>query len=392
MVRPPFHLNDIFSRRGSIIFLVLAAAVAIIEIALYLYFSSRPLSGPVLSVPVPSASLAPIPLGSPEVSKLSGSLATLPASSDITVLLLGYGGGLHDGTYLTDSLIVINVKPDSKVVNIISIPRDLYASIPVDWDYSKDSKINAAYAIGVDDTNYPNKRPQFRGPGGGGNLAKYVVGQVIGIPVKYFVSVNFSKFVSGIDLLGGLEVNNPVAFEDDFYPVPGRENETCGFTEQQIADFKSKYSDFNLERQFTCRYEKLHFDKGPVKIDGATTLKYVRSRHSAQWGSDFARSIRQQAVLAAIKDKVFSLKILDKANPLFQKLIQSVRTDITPDAIGKYLTSADITSTYKVNNIYLTDQNVLVNGVGLGGAYVLLPKSGKGNFTGIQQFVKDNSK
>lgn len=382
----------IFANKFFRISLVVAAIIiAIAEVSLYVYFSRRTLPGPALSEVVSSPTPVPVDVGEPQTSKLSGSLSNIPASNDTNVLLLGYGGGTHDGTYLTDSLTLLNINPDKKRINVISIPRDLYVSIPVDWDFARDSKINAAYSIGLDDRSFPNKRPQFRGTFGGGNLAKYVVSQVTGMPVGYYISVDFSKFVSSIDILGGISVNNPVAFEDNFYPISGQENNTCSLTDQQIADLKTKYSDFNLEKQFTCRYEQLKFAQGPVQMDGATTLKYVRSRHSAQWGSDFARSQRQQAVLAAIRDKVFSLNILDKANSVFQNLVKSVRTDITSDVLTKFLASVKDASQYKVNNIYLTDQNVLSNAVGAGGAYILIPKTGKGNFTGIQQYIKDNS-
>jgi len=50
-------------------------------------------------------------------------------------------------------------------------------------------------------------------------------------------------------------------------------------------------------------------------MDGVTALKYVRSRHAiGAEGSDFARSKRQEKVVGAFKDKIFSLDVL--LNPL----------------------------------------------------------------------------
>jgi polyisoprenyl-teichoic acid--peptidoglycan teichoic acid transferase len=314
------------------------------------------------------------------------------AKTDINVLLLGYGGEGHDGGSLSDSITLANIKPDTKTVNLISIPRDLYVAIPVDWNNKKSFKINAAYAIGGDERTYPNKKPEFRGTDGRGNLVKYVVGEVAGMDIDYFVSINFTKYKEVIDLVGGLDVNNPYPFEDRFYPVKGLENETCGLTPEEISDYHLKYSGFELESKFTCRYEVLKFDKGMVKMDGETALKYVRSRHSDNYGGDFYRSERQHAVILALKDKIFSLNILNKTNSIFQKLAASVSTDIKIDSIEELIKPLGNIKNYKINHIYITDQNMLINAKSSAGAYILIPKAGEGNYEDIQKFIKDNSK
>jgi len=310
----------------------------------------------------------------------------------INVLLLGYGGKGHDGGSLTDSITLANIKPDKKTVNLISIPRDLYVAIPIDWDNRKSFKINAAYAIGGDERTYPNKKPEFRGAEGRGNLAKKIIGEVTGLYVDYFVAINFTKYKEVIDLIGGLEVINPYPFEDKFYPVKGLENETCGFTPEQIADYHSKYTGFELESKFTCRYEILKFDKGQVKMDGETALKYVRSRHSVNYGGDFYRSERQHAVILALKEKIFSLNILNKTNAIFQKLAGSINTDIKIDSIEEIIKPLGNIKDYKINHIYITDQNMLINAKSSAGAYILIPKAGEGNYKDIQKYIKDDSK
>ena len=59
-------------------------------------------------------------------------------------------------------------------------------------------------------------------------------------------------------------------------------------------------------------------------LDGSTALKFVRSRHST---SDFDRSIRQQLVIAAVKDKLFSLDALTSPKKL-QSLYSSVADNV----------------------------------------------------------------
>src|SRR5258708_35841244 len=51
-------------------------------------------------------------------------------NSSFNILLLGYGGGNHDGAYLTDSIVIVNIIPQQKKITLISIPRDIWVKIP----------------------------------------------------------------------------------------------------------------------------------------------------------------------------------------------------------------------------------------------------------------------
>src|SRR3989344_2614292 len=42
------------------------------------------------------------------------------------ILLLGYAGGNHAGTYLTDTMIVMHVNKKTKKALLVSLPRDLW--------------------------------------------------------------------------------------------------------------------------------------------------------------------------------------------------------------------------------------------------------------------------
>ena len=105
--------------------------------------------------------------------------ATLPPTPIVdtpdtfNILLLGYGGAGHSGGGLTDSITLANVDTKEKTATLVSIPRDLWIALPVDYDNKQNYKINAAYAIGGDDNKYPNKKPVYQGEDGGGELAKY---------------------------------------------------------------------------------------------------------------------------------------------------------------------------------------------------------------------------
>lgn len=122
-------------------------------------------------------------------------------------------------------------------------------------------------------------------------------------------------------------------------------------------------------------------------MDGETALKFVRSRHGTVGGSDFGRAQRQQALVNAVKQKVFSLSFIPRILPLAQQMLNNIQTDVkiadVPTLLGKF---SDITS-YTLYSITLTDENVLKNGVSNDRQFVLMPKAGQGNWSEIQTYI-----
>lgn len=275
------------------------------------------------------------------------------------VLLLGYGGTNHSGGGLTDSLIVVHVDSNTKKYTLISIPRDLWVQ--------GGRKVNAEASVN------------------GYQGTSAAVGGITGLSIDNFVAIDFGSFVKLIDNLGGVEVEVPTSFTDTLYPVGGKENDTCGKTEEEIFQLKNQYSDFNLEKQFTCRYETISYEKGPAKLDGKDALKFVRSRHG---DSDFGRSARQFAVLKGILKKLISIKSINKLDSTIDTIIDIVKTDLT---LGKIKTLLEIfgdTSIYSGNEINLTTENYLKEGKSPIGAYVLYPKAGTFDYSEIKNAIK----
>lgn len=310
-------------------------------------------------------------------------------TAPFNVLLLGYGGAGHDGGDLTDTMIVAHVEPKEKKVTLINIPRDLWVPIPTNGQEVQYFKINHAYWVGLDDTKYPNKQQIYTGRAGGGELAKYAVEKVIGQPIRYFASIDFGGFKEVIDALGGVDVNVPRTFDDKFYPIKGEEDNTCGFTNEELAEIHRRYSGFQLEQQFTCRYEHLHFDQGVTHMDGETALKFVRSRHSETDGGDFARSQRQQAVIAAVREKVLSLGIIDNFVPFVARFADVLRTDVSISDATTLLDVAGDPREYKLSTLVLSTDNVLKDAQSSDRQYILLPKAGQDNFSEVHKYIEN---
>ena len=63
--------------------------------------------------------------------------------SRINLLLLGVGGGTHEGPNLTDTIILASIDPATKKAVLVSVPRDI-------WIADISGKINSAYQVGED--------------------------------------------------------------------------------------------------------------------------------------------------------------------------------------------------------------------------------------------------
>lgn len=272
------------------------------------------------------------------------------------VLILG-SDKRSEGTVtseLTDTILVASIGRVDHDVVLISLPRDLWVTSPSGFK----SKINAVYTLG------------------GSDELLAVIQDVLGIPIHYYTVVNFEMFREAIDILGGIEVNVDRTFTDYYYPIQGKE--TAPMSE---------------------RYETITFEQGPQNMNGEVALKYVRSRKGTNGeNTDFARSERQQKVIAAIKDKALSLETLinpTKVKELYDLYSTKVDTNIDfSDVQNFYLLSQQI-QFENVISIVLDDRSAADEGGLLyapidtelyGGAYVLIPKTG--DFSQMHAYVQ----
>lgn len=303
----------------------------------------------------------------------------------INLLLLGIGGGKHEGPNLSDTIIFASLNIKESKVTLASLPRDM-------WSTELDGKINTAYAKG-----------ETKKKGGGLILSKSVIGKITGQNIDYGIVIDFSGFVKAVDLMGGLDVNVDQAFDDFQYPVEGKENELCGHTDEEVQKFAASNSaEVDQAKFLSCRYEHIHFDKGLTHMDGTTVLKFVRSRHAkGNEGTDFARSQRQEKVIKAFMDRSFSLQIL--TNPakligLFDTVKNSVDTDIAQNEFDDFIKLAQKFQKAKIQSVVIDYGDQVKNRGGLlthppiSGKYnyewTLIPRAGDNDYSEIQEYIK----
>ena len=329
-----------------------------------------------------------------------------PEKTVYNFLLLGYGGGSHDGTYLTDTIMIANIDIKVKKVTLFSVPRDLWVRLPTKSGADFHTKINAVYQLELFPKDFPDLKQ---------TSAKITISQITGLPIDGYVSVNFAGFTKAIDILGGIDVEIKRSFTDPEYPIEGKEKELCdkdteelfkkaepfitpGFNpEERDRQFKDnpkleefvKNASSSPELAFPCRYEKLEFKQGLTHMDGSTALKFSRSRHSPEDGGDFNRALRQQQVIEAVKNKVISLGFIPKIIPLMDEFKRDVKTDIGMDIIKKFIGQADKSREFKITSFVLTDKNVFKNATSDDGQFILIPNEGMDNWKGIQIIIKN---
>lgn len=152
-----------------------------------------------------------------------------------------------------DVIMLVQLVRETGQVQILSIPRDLRVQIE---GYGR-QKVNAAYAFG------------------GAPLVVSTVRAATGLPIHYYVEIDFVGFAGLVDEVGGVTLD---------FDYPAR-------------DLKSG----------------LLVEAGPQKLDGRMAIAYARSRsyqemQDGRWvqveANDIGRTARQQELLLAILNKI----------------------------------------------------------------------------------------
>lgn len=191
----------------------------------------------------------------------------------LNIVLLGSDKRPHSGAWRTDSMIIVSVDTENNIVRLLSLPRDLWVYIPGHGD----ERINTAELWG-----------ELARKGSGPERVKQTIYYNLGIPIHYYVRVDFQGFMRIVDTVGGIDV-----------------------------DVECPLSDINLSA-------------GVHHMDGKQALRYARSRYST---NDFDRGRRQRKVLMALWEQALTLDIVPRLPELWRTMSDSYQTDLTLEQV-----------------------------------------------------------
>lgn len=251
----------------------------------------------------------------------------------INVALLGMRGEHMDGGgLLADTIMILSIHPssgegDQPKVSLVSVPRDLYVTMP---GTSDQMKINAVHALS-----------EQKGQGQGLKGMEAILSEVTGMPITYAVSISFKGFTDLVNAVGGIDVTLSEPFTEG---VQFRQPHVCDpyvfNVPTKPQQFENKYHVRQDGTKYIAKAYPLCYNKdvecggdfvlpaGVNHLEGTRALCYARARYTS---SDFERARRQQAVLQSLKEKALSAGTLtdfSKINGMIDALGNNVRTDM----------------------------------------------------------------
>ena len=215
----------------------------------------------------------------------------------VNILLLGGDerGLSENATPRSDTMMVASIDPVTKKAHLLSILRDTYAEIPGHGS----SRVNAAFVYG------------------GPQLAMETVSNLLGIPIQYYVYVDFQGFIKLIDAIGGVEID----VEKDMY--------------------------------YTSRADGPEFDinlkAGLQQLDGKKALQYARFRYDAE--GDYGRTERQRKLMKAVAGKLKSTTSILKLPKILNEIEPYIETNM------------DLSDMWKLGNLGFEIRNETIESV-----------------------------
>jgi LCP family protein required for cell wall assembly len=190
-----------------------------------------------------------------------------------------------EGAPRTDTMILFSIDPISKTAGMLSIPRDLWVSIP---GFEDPNRINTAYRFGE----------TYDLPGGGPELAMQTVENMLGLKIDYFALIDFAAFEKFIDEIGGVEIDVEKRIKLD--PINGK---------------------------------NVILTKGRQALNGSLALAYARARYTE--GGDFDRANRTQQVIMGIRQRIVSArslpKLIARAPAIYEQISSGITTNLGLD-------------------------------------------------------------
>lgn len=233
----------------------------------------------------------------------------------------------------SDSIMIVHVDHDNKVVRLTSIYRDCMMKIE-GHDFNK-----AAHAHSY----------------GGPELAIQMLNENLDLDLEKYITVNFINVGDLVDEIGGVEQD----IDDD-----------------EVDQINGLISGVNAVRGTSSGTIK---SAGTYTLDGTQAVAYSRIRHTA--GADYKRTERQRTILFKIFQKAKDLDIVTRLK-LASDMLDEIGTNYRTDEITELLQDL---SSYTIEDMTAYPQTFY--GGKVSGAWYEVPVTLVDMATGVHEFL-----
>ena len=275
----------------------------------------------------------------------------------------------HDGSTLTDSILIVSVDQANNNAYMFSVPRDLYVSYGTACNSGYYGKINEYFNCVNDGSTNADEQDRL-------TKTQKFIGSIFGLDIQYGVHVNYTVLKEVVDAIGGIDVD-----------IQGS-NGDSGILDRN----------FDWACGYKCYYVKYEKDE-VVHLDGIHALALARARGASGGyglsGGNFDREQNQQKIIKALQQKALSagtLTNVGKVTGLIDALGDNLRTNISSSEIRTAMNLAANIKPDDIISLSLVDkEHPLVKTSNISGQSVVVPIAGLFDYTDIRAYIKKHT-
>lgn len=269
----------------------------------------------------------------------------MDANGRTNVLILGTSEDDpgHQGSNLTDSIMILSVDQKKKNAFMISVPRDLNVKFGQACAEGYQGKINGYFTcVGGDPENIDATKTALKTTGD-------FIGEIFGLDIQYGANVNYTVMRDLVKAVGSVTVT--IESRDPRGQMDSNFDWKCGVGDRKVSRAE-------VLRRCPPSGHFIDYPNGPVELDAEHALYLAQARGdlAPTYGfeqSNFDREKNQQKIVKALREKAMSAGVLadfGKVNGIIDALGNNLRTTFelkefrTLVGLAKDIKSEDIQS------------------------------------------------
>lgn len=280
----------------------------------------------------------------------------------------------HQGSNLTDTIMVVSINQTTKDAFTFSIPRDLEVQFGQACPAGYSGKINGYFSCSNEGTDDAAEQDRLE-------KTQAFVSNITGMDIQYGVHVNYTVMRDVVNAIGGhITVN--IEGDEGNGPSPKIGIMDANFDWKCGASYYTRIKNCPPDGHF------IDYDPGPQVLDAEHALYLAQARGDvANVGlaqSNFDRERNQQKIVVAIRDKAMSAGVLTNIGSvtnLIDALGKNLRTNIPTKQIRTLMGLAKDIPSDKIVSIDLHKAgDAVFDPAGQ-------PLDGKYDYSGLQEYL-----